>query len=441
MASARSKKILPGSDRGHEVTRRDFLRFAACAVVGVPLSTMAHQTMRPDFSALLGQYRGELLDRTVPFWLGHGMDWENGGICTVLSDDGAVVSRDKYMWSQLRAIWTFSALYNRIERRTEWLDAARHIYEFAKRFGRDGLGNWVFSVDRDGKPLQGATSIYADGFAIGGLTEYAKATGSEEAIRLARETYHNVRERLAHPGTYPTEPLPVPAGCKAHGISMIFAKAFHDLGSLLDDAEICRAGLDHAGQVMDIFRRPERRRVYEFVRLDNSLWETPPGTAVVPGHAIEAMWFMIHIFRRLGDRERVRQAIECIRWHIELGWDDECGGIRLARDAAGTFWADKEDTKIWWPHAEALYALLLAHSIVGEPWCMDWFTRVHDYSFGHFPSPHGEWIQRLDRRGKRIDNIAAMPVKDPFHLARSLIYCIGALQRLSAPKPNEIRDR
>jgi N-acylglucosamine 2-epimerase len=146
------------------------------------------------------------------------------------------------------------------------------------------------------------------------------------------------------------------------------------------------------------------------------------------------MWFMIHIYRQSGNQKLIRQAIDCIRWHIELGWDTECGGgILLARDAEGSFWADKWDTKIWWPHTEALYALLLAYSITHEHWCLEWLKKVHDYAFTHFPVPrYGEWYQRFDRYGKKINNIAAMPVKDPYHLARSLIYCTGVLKQLSS---------
>lgn len=157
--------------------------------------------MALDFPALLTQYRSELLDRTIPFWLKYGVDWKNGGICTCISDDGRVLTDDKYMWSQLRAIWTFSALYNRIERRKEWLDVALNIYNFVKQHGRDENGNWVFLVDKSGTQVQGATSIYADGFAIYGLTELARATGDQEAIQLARETYVNVQRRLSQPGS------------------------------------------------------------------------------------------------------------------------------------------------------------------------------------------------------------------------------------------------
>jgi N-acylglucosamine 2-epimerase len=385
-----------------------------------------------DFPALLTQYRSELLDRTIPFWLKYGVDWKNGGICTCISDDGRVLSDDKYMWSQLRALWTFSALYNKIERRKEWLEVALHIYNFVKKYGRDEKGQWVFLVDKEGQPLQGATSIYADGFAIYGLTELARATVNPEAIQLARETYASVQGRLSQPGSYGTFPMPIPAGLQTHGISMIFSLVFTELGGLLNDAAIINAGLDHANQVMTVFLRPERKRLYEFARLDDTLLDVPPGRVVNPGHVLESMWFMIHIFQRVNDHARIRQAIDAIKWHIELGWDEKFGGILLARDADGSFWENKWDTKIWWPHTEALYALLLAYSISKEDWCLEWFQRVHDYAFAHFPVPqYGEWIQNLDRQGNKLNAIVALPVKDPFHLSRALINSIGVLGYLA----------
>ena len=392
--------------------------------------------MEMNFSTLHDLYRSELLDRTIPFWLKHGIDWEHGGICTCISDDGNVLSGDKYVWSQLRAIWTFSALYNKIERKQEYLDVAAHIFNFITRYGRNEKGEWYFCLDQKGKPLfDGATSIYCDGFAIYGFTEFARATGNQLAIDLAREAFASVQSRLVNPGSYQTHPLPIPPGTKAHGISMIFASAFGELGDYLNDRSIIDAGLDHANLVMDVFCRPERRRLYEFVNLDNSLRETPPGHAVNPGHVIESMWFMIHIYQRHATRDdaRIRQAIEAIQWHLELGWDEEFGGIFLARDAEGSFWEKNWDTKIWWVHTEALYALLLAYSISKEDWCLTWFQRVHDYAFSHYPVPgYGEWIQNLDRQGHKLNSTIALPVKDPFHLSRALIYSVGVLQRLAS---------
>jgi N-acylglucosamine 2-epimerase len=385
------------------------------------------------FADLLAIYRAELLERVVPFWMDHAIDRESGGILTCVEDDGSVVSTDKYMWSQLRAIYTFSKLYNRIERRPEWLAVAEHVFDFVRQHGRDEKGRWVFAVDKDGRVLQGANSIYADGFAIYGLTELARANGSQEALGLALETYRSVQARLDVPGSYETAPYPLPPGIQAHGVSMIFASVFDELAQLTGDAEIADAALYHASQVMDVYRRPERRLLYEYASLDGELVDSPQGRAIVPGHAIECMWFMLHIYRRLGDEERIRQAVETIRWHIELAWDDKYGGILLGLDAeGGEPWWKFADTKLWWPHTEALYGLLLAYELSGEPWCLKWYEKVHDYAFSHYPVPvHGEWTQKLDRRGQPLTSTVALPVKDPFHLPRALIHCIDVLERLS----------
>lgn len=383
-------------------------------------------------SDLLAGYRAELLERVVPFWLRHALDQEYGGLFTCIADDGTVLAEDKYLWSQLRAIWTFAALHNRIEARDDWLAVARHTFDFVRQHGRDDQGRWVFAVTRQGELIKGATSIFADGFAIYGLIEYAKATGDARAVELALETYHNVQERLARPGSYATDPYPLPDGVKAHSVSMIFSLVFNELGHFLGDQAIVDSSLFHAREVMDVYLRPERRLLYEFVHLDNTLIETPQGRAVVPGHAIESMWFMIHIFQREQADDRISQAIEAIRWHLEAGWDDEYGGLLLGRDAEGqTPWWPYADTKLWWPHTEALYACLLAYSISGDAWCWDWLTRVHRYAFEHFPVPaHGEWTQKLDRQGRPISEVVALPVKDPFHLPRALIHSIQVLETM-----------
>ncbi len=384
------------------------------------------------FVDLLAIYRAELLERVVPFWLDHAIDWQNGGILTCISDEGQVLSEDKYMWSQLRAIWTFSALYNKIEPRQEWLDVARHIFDFVKQYGRDEKGQWVFCVNKDGQILQGATSIYADGFAIYGLTELARATSDQAVIDLALATYENVQSRLAR-GDYQTAPFEMPENGKAHAISMIFSLVFNELGHYLGNQAMIEASLFHANEVMNAYRRPDRKLLYEFVHLDNSLIDSPQGRSVVPGHAIESMWFMIHIYQRTGEQTRMRQAIETIKWHIEFGWDNEYGGIVHARDAEGQSpWWRFAEVKLWWPHTETLYALLLAYELSGESWCLDWFERVHNYAFSHYPVPkYGEWTQKLDRQGHKITDTVALPVKDPFHLPRALIYCIEVLQRLA----------
>jgi len=85
---------------------------------------------------LYTQYQSLLLDGVVPFWLERGIDREHGGVLSCMSDDGQVLSGDKFIWSQARSVWTFSALYNRIEPRPEFLEAAENSVRFLLAHGR-----------------------------------------------------------------------------------------------------------------------------------------------------------------------------------------------------------------------------------------------------------------------------------------------------------------
>ena len=123
-----------------------------------------------------------------------------------------------------------------------------------------------------------------------------------------------------------------------------------------------------------------------------------------------------------------------IRRHVGLGWDEEYGGLFLAVDADGANEVGWElaDRKLWWPHVEAMYALLLAREWTRGDWCREWYDRVHVYAFSRYPVPeHGEWYRSLDREGRVTQEYAALPVKDPFHLPRALLLCIDVLDRLT----------
>ena len=375
----------------------------------------------------------------IPFWLEHGVD-PDGGINTCMRDDGSLVSRDKWQWSQWRAVWVFSKLYNEIEAKAEWLDFAEHIYRFNVHNGWDADAKaYVLCLGHDGQVLRGYESVYADGFAIYGMTEYAKASGLSEPLELARRTADCVLERLRSPhDKIPHFPYPIPKGARVHGIPMIFALVLWELGQFTDEDRYREAALAMCDDIFAHFYRADRDLVLERIAVDNSEFPAPLGTAVVPGHVIEDMWFQIHIARDCGNRERIAEACRLTRRHLEFGWDSELGGLLLARDADGrdeVGW-EHHDTKLWWPHTEMLYATLIAYEHTREPWCLEWYDKTHDYSFSHYPNQdHGGWTQRLDRHGKPFTGTVALPVKDPFHLPRALIYCLDVLDRLTAEQP------
>ena len=56
------------------------------------------------------QYFDALTKEVMPFWMKNAID-ESGAINNCISEDGTVLSRNRYIWSQGRALWTFSALW------------------------------------------------------------------------------------------------------------------------------------------------------------------------------------------------------------------------------------------------------------------------------------------------------------------------------------------
>ncbi len=152
---------------------------------------------RPGFAQLQAFYEDHLRNQVMPFWTENCIDWDNGGINNMVNDEGTILSTDKFMWSQGRALWTFSALYNHLDRDSRWLEIADNIADFVMNHGRDTDGAWAFRLHADGSVAEPPKSVYVDAFIIYGLTEYARATGNRRAIEIARETCSRVSPPFA----------------------------------------------------------------------------------------------------------------------------------------------------------------------------------------------------------------------------------------------------
>jgi N-acylglucosamine 2-epimerase len=221
---------------------------------------------------------------------------------------------------------------------------------------------------------------------------------------------------------------------------MFWSFVLAELGAALGDTRYTRAAAAFADEVFRDFYRPNRNAFLEFVRLDGGELPPPLGTAIVPGHAIESMWFQLHVANLLGTAERSRLAVDLIARHLELGWDSAGGGgLLLAIDADGreTVGWKFADTKLWWPHTEALYAALLAWKMAGAPQFLQWYDRLWRFCLRHYVDwEHGEWRQKLGRDLQPLQTTIALPVKDPFHLPRSLILQIELLRQKKDARTN-----
>ena len=343
--------------------------------------------MTTNFKQLAEQYKHELLDKVVPFWLDKSQDTQHGGYFTCLERDGSVFDTDKFVWLQGREVWMFATLYNKVEKRQEWLDCAIQGAEFLKKHGHDGHLNWYFALDREGHPLVEPYNIFSYTFAVIAFGQLSLATGNKEYADIAKRTFDIVLSKVDNPKGKWNKAAPGARALKSFALPMILCNVALEIEPLLDP-DFMRRTIDTCiHEVMDVFYRPELGLIVEIA---------------------------------------LNEA--------EYGWDKQYGGIfyfmdRLGRPCQQLEW----DQKLWWVHIETLITMLKGYQLTGNAKCLEWFERVHEYVWSHFADPeHPEWFGYLNRRGEVLLPLKGGKWKGCFHVPRGLFQCWQILEDLAS---------
>jgi N-acylglucosamine 2-epimerase len=408
---------------------------------------------------LLSFYQEHAEQVLLPFWF-RAIDLERGGVYTCFNNEGTqLVSTDKYTWSQGRFIWILAHTASMIDKKLLSGDAdfcmrnARKTVDFLRSYSFLDNGNCAYVLTEDGGnkeviPGQGYDiSFYADCFVVLGFAKFAHVSGDAAVLQDALRLYRRIMERLAE-GNVKSEPYPVPEGYEAHSVPMIMLNVSQELADALDsfshaEAQVVRAeAVSFMDTIMVRFYNGSGI-IREMLPMDENDADTLLTRHVTPGHSLESMWFVMTEALKAGSKERVNQAAAVIERAFDMGWDEEYGGLLRYVDREGgevrgrrtggryeQLVCDTWDMKIWWPHSEALYSLLLAYRQTGERHFYTKYEQMHNYVFRTFPHPDagiGEWIQIRDGSGQPVQKMVALPVKDPYHILRNVLLAIELL--------------
>ncbi len=384
-----------------------------------------------DFKELAKLYKNELLDNVVPFWLTYSQDTQFGGYFTCLLRNGQVFDTDKFIWLQGRQVWFFSFLYNKVEKRKEWLECAIQGGEFLKKYGHDGNFNWYFSLTRDGKPLVAPYNIFSYTFAAMAFGQLSMATGNKEYEEIARKTYGRILEKMKNPKGQWNKIISGSRDLKGFALPMIMCNLSLEIEKVLDrdvmeqTIELC------IHEVMDVFYRPELGVIVENVTMDNQLSDSFEGRLLNPGHSIEAMWFMMDLGERLNRLDLIQKSVDISLKMLRKGWDEQYGGIFYFMDRLGYPTQQLEwDQKLWWVHIETMISMLKGFLLTGNTDCLNWFEKVHDYTWAHFKDPeYPEWFGYLNRQGEVLLPLKGGKWKGCFHVPRGLYQCWQVLEQ------------
>ncbi len=376
-------------------------------------------------------YKKALLNDIIPFWEKYAIDNDNGGYFTCLDTKGEVYDTDKFIWLQGRQAWTFSMLYNKVEKNKKWLDIAKIGIDFLIDHGMDENGNFYFSTTKEGKSLVQPYNIFSDCFAAMAFSQYAIASGDKEIKDLAKRTYYNILKRKDKPkGIYNKNTGARPL--KGFSLPMILSNLVLELESILKPEEVEKTIDFTVNEVMNVFLDQDSGLIYENVLQDGSHDDSFEGRLLNPGHGIEAMWFMIDIGKRRNDDVLIKRATQTILNILEYSWDVEFGGIYYFMDAKGKPPQQLEwDQKLWWVHLESLVALAKAYQHTKDERIINWYNKVHKYAWNHFSDPiHGEWFGYLNRQGKVLLNLKGGKWKGCFHVPRAMYQCWKSFEKI-----------
>lgn len=421
----------------------------------------------------------ELLeDNILKFWIDNMQDKENGGFYGRIDGHNTLhPEAEKGAIINARILWTFSAAYRVLTDGQQPTAKSRTYLEMATRakdymiehFIDHEYGGVYWSVDYKGNPLDTKKQFYAIGFAIYGLSEYARATGDREALDYALNLYECIEEhaldrenngyieamtrtwqpiadmRLSeHDANYP----------KSQNTHLHIIEPYTNLYRCLKemhDAESCDyvpvlgsvlpIGVSVPMETLSRVEASLRNIINIFTdRILNPLthhldlffendWTRGAGQLESYGHDIECSWLMHEAAMVLGDQDVLKKMEPIV---VEVAKASEKGllpsgaMIHEADLTRGTV----DDDLHWWVQAEAVVGFLNIYQYFGDEAALDNAFRCYQYILDELVDyENGEWYwsRKPDGSINREEDKAGF-WKCPYHNGRM---CLEIIERFN----------
>ena len=406
----------------------------------------------------------ELLeDNILKFWIDNMQDKENGGFYGRIDGHNTLhPEAEKGAIINARILWTFSAAYRVLTDGQQPTAKSRTYLEMATRakdymiehFIDHEYGGVYWSVDYKGNPLDTKKQFYAIGFAIYGLSEYARATGDREALDYALNLYECIEEhaldrenngyieamtrtwqpiadmRLSeHDANYP----------KSQNTHLHIIEPYTNLYRCLKemrDAESCdpmetlsrvEASLRNIINIFtDRILNPQTHHLDLFFEND---WTRGAGQLESYGHDIECSWLMHEAAMVLGDQDVLKKMEPIV---VEVAKASEKGllpsgaMIHEADLTRGTV----DDDLHWWVQAEAVVGFLNIYQYFGDEAALDKAFHCYQYILDELVDyENGEWYwsRKPDGSINREEDKAGF-WKCPYHNGRM---CLEIIERFN----------
>lgn len=381
------------------------------------------------------------------FWLDKMIDHENGGFYGRI--DGHEVlhpESPKGAILNARILWSFSAAY-RVLGNPEYLEAATRAKQYIIDHFIDKEFDGVYwSVDSKGNPLDTKKQFYAIGFVIYGMSEYARATRDEEALKYAIQLYQCI-EAHAFDAEYNgyieacTREWGEIADMRLSELDANFPKSQNTHLHIIEPYTNLYRCLKELNRTDDAPELQSRLRNLIDIFTDKILnqdthhldlffendWTRGAGHLESYGHDIECSWLLHEAALVLGDADVLRKVEPIVQMVAEAsakGLNPDGSMIHEANLDTGHKDADLH----WWVQAENVVGWYNIYQHFGDESALDKALRCWEYIKQYLIDyEHGEWHwSRRPDGSLNLDDDKAGFWKCPYHNSRM---CLEIIER------------
>lgn len=389
-------------------------------------------TTKKDWLTGYQQQLEEELQAILNWWMRYAKDEARGGFYGSVSDvnePNRVASKGLVLHA--RAVWTFAAAYRHTGVQ-QYLAEAEAAFCFLESAFLDKInGGFYWSVDADGRVLDGKKQVYGQAFAIYGLSELYLASGHQQALDCAIRVYEKLEEKTwdKQYGGY-IEAFEQDWGprtdfrlsekeenlCKTMNTHLHVIEAYANLYKAWKNPALATRLRD----LLDIFydkiidHSSNRQRLFF-----TETWQ-PAGGIISFGHDIEAAWLLQECAVILDDTVYIKRfsALAVSMAHAATDGLDGDGGLWYEYDVSADHWIRE---KHWWPQAEAMVGFFTAWQLSGEDRFLQQTAGVWTFIKRYIrDQQNGEWYWGVtDRLHKMEGQDKAGFWKCPYHNARA----------------------
>jgi mannobiose 2-epimerase len=380
----------------------------------------------------------ELRGNILPFWMDRVVDPRGGGFYGRVDSDLTVRNEvERSAVVNARILWTFSAAY-RAFGDAAYGTTAHRAYDYLRSAFRDlEQGGVYWSVGADGRPVNDRKHVYAQAFAIYGLTEYARALKTGDALGWARELLGLVESNTHddhHGGNVECRdrdwsPLAdmrlsdkEPPATKTMNTLLHLMEAYTNFRRLSGDPLLRQRHEALIEVFLDRVIDPNENRFRLFFDAD---WQPLPDH-ISPGHDIEGSWLLVEAAEVAGRRDLLARAQDAaVRMAgavLADGLDNE--GFVIYQGGE-----HRDPTRHWWPQAEGVVGFCNAYQLTGRREFEQAALRLWDLIEQCFVDrQYGEWHKIIRPDGAPdLTQPKAGPWECPYHNGRA---CLEMLARL-----------